>query len=58
MEIKSSLTKEKTEEGEEKDPLDDSMRISTITALARAIHEQSLAHRRFRQNNNGGTFTV
>ena len=48
MEIKSGLTKEKTEEGEEKDPLDDSMRISTITALARAIHEQSLAHRRFR----------
>ena len=57
MEIKSGLTKEKTEEGE-KDPLDDSMRISTITALARAIHEQSLAHRRFRQNNNGGAFSV
>ena len=61
MEIKSSNRKEKTDEaGEvgatscEKDPLDNKrMRISTITALARAIHQQSVARRKFQQNNNG-----
>ena len=60
MEIKSGDKKEKNDEAGEgaavackKDPLDNRMRISTITALARAIHQQSVARRKFQQNNNG-----
>ena len=56
MEIKSSNKKEKNDEGEacKKDPLDNNrMRISTITALARAIHQQSVARRKFQQNDIG-----
>ena len=60
MEIKSRLCAEKNEasdEGEEdheNDHVDDRMRISTITALARAIQEQSLAQRSLRPYNVGG----
>ena len=61
MEIKSGLRAEKNDESDEggdhrsQGPLDDRMRISTITALARAIHEQSLGHRSFRPRNIGGS---
>ena len=60
MEIKSGLCVIKndvSDEGEVRktEPLDNRMRISTITALARAIHEQSLGHRSFRPHNIGGS---
>ena len=62
MEIKSGLRAEKDDgndegsgSGHKRDPLDDRMRISTITALARAIHEQSIGQRSFRPRNIGGS---
>ena len=60
MEIKSGLHAEKSYVSDEggvhkTDPLDDRMRISTITALARAIHEQSLGNRSFKPCNIGGS---
>ena len=61
MEIKTGLRAVKSDDSDEggdhrsQDPLDDRMRISTITALARAIHEQSLGHRSFRPRNIGGS---
>ena len=61
MEIKSGLHAEKSDVSDEggvhkTDPLDDRMRISTITALARAIHEQSLGNRSFRPYSIGGSY--
>lgn len=58
MEIKSGNCVKKNDVRDEggsrkTEPLDNRMRISTITALARAIHEQSLGHRTF---NFGGSW--
>ena len=50
MVIRSNMN---SQESLKQDPLDDRMRISTITSLARAIHQQSLVHRRMRHYNNG-----
>ena len=64
MEIKSGLCVKKNDVSDEggvvrkTEPLDNRMRISTITALARAIHEQSLGHRSFRPHNIGGSWRI
>ena len=55
METKSGSSEMK---GKDPDYFDTRMRISTITALARVIHERSIARRKFNHNNNGKTWKL